>query len=152
MFWHLKCHRKVSSHSNHHKSMFYNLFNLSAVKYRSCDAIKNVLDSQGKRIKTICALEFDQSHTWHRRNCESLHMTYAKIDSPEAETTMKNLCNARYTRFNPGWIYYYGTLGNGRVRCLSNEGAGRVDNYRQFQCGDGDGNFALCEFSTPRSK
>jgi hypothetical protein len=79
-------------------------------------------------------------------------MKMAVIDTPELETAFLTFANDQYSRFLPGWMYFDGTLGNGRCRCISNEKTGKSDNYIKQQCNEGDGNYAMCEFKFPRGK
>jgi hypothetical protein len=114
--------------------------------------MSNIRDANGKLIKTICATDIDQGHVWNRRNCESLNMNMLRIDTPEVETAVLKFANDQYSRFLPGWIYYDGTMGNGRCRCISNEKTGVATNYIKHQCGVDDGNYAMCEFKTARGE
>jgi hypothetical protein len=114
--------------------------------------MKNIKDSQGKLVKTICSTDVGIPHMNNRRNCESFNMNMLKLDTPNVETAVLAYANDQYIRSLPGFIVVDGTLGNGWCRCVSNQKTGKKDDYRKHQCGCGDNLFGMCEFKFPRGE
>lgn len=114
--------------------------------------MKNIRNSQGVLIKTICPTDTFQTQIWNRRNCEGLNMNLARLDSPINDAQIMAFVSVRYAAYFFGYLTYDGTLGNNWCRCLSNQKTLVANNYTQFQCPCSNAVWALCEFKTPRCK
>ena len=122
------------------------------VAYRACLNIKNIRDSQGKLIKTICSSDIFQSSDWNRRNCESYNMNLLRLDSAESTAVALAYSGDQYLRYYFSYTFVSGTLGNNWCRCVSNEKTGIATTFLKHQCLCSIAYFAMCEFKFPRGK
>ena len=133
--------------------MYINAFYLnSLVAYRACLNIKNIRDSQGKLIKTICSTDILQSSDWNRRNCEGLNMNLLRLDSADAKAVALAYSGDQYLRFAAAYIFVSGSLGNNWCRCVSNIGTGLASIFEEKQCICSVAYYALCEYKFPRGE
>lgn len=124
-----------------------------AVPYRACVRIKNLRDSQGNHLKTVCSIDFSNvGHTWNRRQCESYGMNMFKASTPELEIALLEYAGDQYQRHLPGFIFYDGEFGNNWCRSVSNVKTGIATIYKKHYNPCSDACFAMCEIKRPRSK
>ena len=79
-------------------------------------------------------------------------MNQLRLDSPEETLAVLDYAGDQYQRAIPGYITYYGTLGNNWCNCVSNEKSGIATVYRVHQCFCSSALFSMCEFAPLKSK
>jgi hypothetical protein len=115
--------------------------------------VKNLRDSNGKVIKTICSTEVYQNYDSNENLCEANNMFLVEIDSSDiAKSGVLAFASQQYPTALPGTFFTREVKGVNWCKSVTNTLSGKYTNYTVSETLCSYTYYSLCEFKQPRGK
>jgi hypothetical protein len=124
-------------------------FCYSLVPYRDCDVVKNLKDSAGTYLKTICVVELLRNYLTAETFCSTNKMKLAVIDSNALKTSVVNFTNTKYAS-RSGGAFVEGKF-DATCTYVSNI-LKPLNNYKILNTTCASSQFSYCEYRKPKGK
>lgn len=125
---------------------------LNSEPYRVCKAVKNLRDSNGKVIKTLCSTETYQNYDSNENLCKANNMFLAEIDSSEVQSGILAFTSQQYPTAIPGTFFVREVKGVNWCKSVTNTLSGKYTNYTVSETLCSYIYYGLCEFRQPRGE